>query len=158
TKKSIHKSARSRELLSRTRSIFKPDISWRTSMWRLLSRIAVIALTALVLARAEAQPPAKDPQSSFEPRSGPGAGQKYLERFVGDWDVEKIFFPRSGEPARSTGECRQKMIHDGRFLQSDFTFEGVNGNTSGMGLIGFEPSTGKFTSVWTDSRQTRMSF
>ena len=28
---------------------------------------------------------------------------------------------------------------------------------SGLGLIGFEPEGGKFTSVWTDSRQTRMS-
>jgi hypothetical protein len=26
-----------------------------------------------------------------------------------------------------------------------------------LGLIGFEPSSGLFTSVWTDSRQTRMS-
>jgi hypothetical protein len=26
-----------------------------------------------------------------------------------------------------------------------------------MGLIGFEAETGKFTSVWTDSRSTRMS-
>jgi hypothetical protein len=26
-----------------------------------------------------------------------------------------------------------------------------------MGIIGFEPETGTFTSFWTDSRQTRMS-
>jgi len=26
-----------------------------------------------------------------------------------------------------------------------------------MGIIGFEPETGRFTSFWTDSRQTRMS-
>jgi Protein of unknown function (DUF1579) len=50
------------------------------------------------------------------------------------------------------------MIHDGRFLQSEFVFDQGGRKTTGLGLIGFEPATGQFTSVWTDSRQTRMSF
>jgi hypothetical protein len=50
------------------------------------------------------------------------------------------------------------MIHDGRFLQSEFVFGTGPTKTTGLGLIGFEPTSGKFTSVWTDSRQTRMSF
>ena len=56
------------------------------------------------------------------------------------------------------GECRQTIIHDGRFLQSDFVFYQGGNKTTGMGLVGFEAETGKFTSVWTDSRSTRMSF
>jgi len=99
----------------------------------------------------------RDPQSSFEPRSGPGEGQKYLQRFVGTWDVTKTFYPRSGQPSVAKGDCVQTMINDGRFLKSDFTFHAESGDTTGMGLIGFEPDSGKFTSVWTDSRQTRMS-
>jgi Protein of unknown function (DUF1579) len=100
----------------------------------------------------------KDPLQSFEPKSKPGAGQKFLEKFVGEWDVVKSFHPRKGEPVRATGECKQTMIHDGRFLQSEFTFKTDAGKTTGLGLIGFQPETEKFTSVWTDSRQTRMSF
>ena len=49
------------------------------------------------------------------------------------------------------------MIHDGRFLQSEFTFKQEEKTTTGLGLIGFEPDPGTFTSVWTDSRQTGMS-
>ena len=49
------------------------------------------------------------------------------------------------------------MIHDGRFLQSEFVFGLADKKTTGLGLIGFEPDTGLFTSVWTDSRQTGMS-
>src|SRR5262249_21186003 len=30
--------------------------------------------------------------------------------------------------------------------------------TSGLGIIGFDGDSGKFTSVWTDARSTRMSF
>ena len=49
------------------------------------------------------------------------------------------------------------MIQGGRFLQSDFTFGEGDRKTTGLGLIGFEPESGLFTSVWIDSRQTRMS-
>jgi hypothetical protein len=101
--------------------------------------------------------PAQDPQSKVEPRSAPGAGQKYLERFVGDWDVAKAVFPRTGEPSRTKGTCRQSMIQGGRFLRSEFTFGEGDPKTTGLGLIGFEPESGAFTSVWIDSRQTRMS-
>ena len=100
---------------------------------------------------------AQDPQASFEPRSVPGEGQRYLQKFAGKWDVVKTFYPRSGQPSVAKGECVQSMINDGRFLKSDFTFHSDAGDTTGMGLIGFEPDSGKFTSVWTDSRQTRMS-
>jgi Protein of unknown function (DUF1579) len=99
----------------------------------------------------------KDPQSKYEPRSKPGAGQKFLERFVGDWDVVKTFYPVSGEPVRVRGECRQTMLHEGRFLQSNFDFDQDGTKTTGLGLIGFESESGLFTSVWIDSRSTRMS-
>jgi hypothetical protein len=49
------------------------------------------------------------------------------------------------------------MIHEGRFLQSDFVFRQGERTTTGLGIIGFEPESGRFTSFWTDSRQTRMS-
>ena len=121
---------------------------------------ASFALTGLLILAAGDPTPARaqDPQAKFEPRSGPGAGQKFLTSFAGDWDVVKVFHPRQGDPVKVKGTCRQAMIHDGRFLQSDFTFEAAGGKTtSGQGLIGFEPETEAFTSVWTDSRQTKMS-
>lgn len=120
-------------------------------------------LTGLVLGlcllASGAEPPAKkdDPQNKFEPRSAPGAGQKFLQKFVGDWDVVKTFYPRNGDPVRIAGQCRQTMIHDGRFLQSDFVFGEGENRTTGLGLIGFDVESGKFTSIWTDSRSTRMS-
>lgn len=101
----------------------------------------------------------KDPQSSFEPKSKPGAGQKFLEQFIGEWDVVKAFYLKAGGPAQQKGVCKQAMIHGGRFLQAEFTFTNTDGGKStGTGLIGWEPQSEKFTSVWVDSRQTRMSF
>jgi hypothetical protein len=123
---------------------------------RCLALIILVHFAGLARADEPAQPK-KDPQSTFEPRSAPGAGQKFLEKFVGDWEVAKTFYPRAGEPARMKGECRQTMIHEGRFLRSEFTFQQGDTRTTGLGIIGFETGSGKFTSVWTDSRATRMS-
>jgi hypothetical protein len=123
---------------------------------RILLVLAVL-LAAILPAAAEPPPAQKDPQSTFEPRSAPGAGQKFLEKFVGDWDVVKTFYPRTGDPSSSKGECRQTMVHEGRFLRSEFVFQRGDSKTTGTGLIGFEAESGKFTSVWTDSRSTRMS-
>jgi Protein of unknown function (DUF1579) len=119
-----------------------------------------VCLFSTFPAAQEKRPSAKqkDPQSEYEPRSKPGEGQKFLQKFVGDWDVAKTFHPRSGDPVRQKGECRQTMIQGGRFLQSDFTFRHGDEKTTGMGLIGFDPASGLFTSVWIDSRSTRMSF
>ncbi len=121
--------------------------------------VTLLVLLACVLAGEPSEgQDRKDPQSSYEPRSKPGEGQKFLQKFVGDWEVAKTFHGRSGTPLRQKGQCRQAMIHDGRFLQSDFTFTRGDEKTTGKGIIGFEPATGVFTSVWTDSRSTRMSF
>jgi hypothetical protein len=116
-----------------------------------------LLLSAWLVSAAEPPPGQKDPQSTYEPRSKPGAGQKFLEKFVGDWEVVKTFHPQTGDPVRATGECKQTMINDGRFLRSEFTFRQGDATTTGLGLIGFETDTGLFTSVWTDSRSTRMS-
>jgi hypothetical protein len=126
---------------------------------RMTLRTVLFLLAAwTIVEQAYCQPPSRtDPQSAYEPRSGPGAGQKFLGRLAGDWDVVKTFYPRSGAPVRATGTCAQKMIHGGRFLQSEFTFEEGGIRTAGPGLIGYDTSTGRFTSVWTDSRSTRMS-
>ena len=39
--------------------------------------------------------------------------------------------------------------------QNSFSSRGRK--TTGLGIIGFEPESGRFTSFWVDSRQTRMS-
>src|SRR5262245_57573604 len=110
---------------------------------------ASIVAAACLLTAAGPSDEKKDPQATHEPRSEPGAGQKLLEKFVGDWDVVKTFYPANGTPVRAEGRCRQTMIHGGRFLQSDFVFGRDGKQTTGLGIIGFEPDAGRFTSFWT---------
>jgi hypothetical protein len=119
--------------------------------------MGLLAITCLASGQEPTKGQKKDPQERFEPRGAPGTGQKYLQKYVGEFDVVKTLTFREDQPVRSTGACKQTMVQDGRFLQSDFVFDGANGKTTGMGLIGFENNTRLFTSVWIDSRQTKMS-
>ena len=114
--------------------------------------IVATCLVAAVPALAQ-----QEGRPSHEAGSAPGPGQKLLEKMAGSWDVTKVFYPRDGDPVRTPGSCRATMIQDGRFLQSEFEFKQGEGKTTGLGIIGFEPETGRFTSFWVDSRQTRAS-
>jgi len=97
-------------------------------------------------------------QNQYEPPNEVGAGQKLLVQFAGEWDVVKTFFPMNGQPKVTKGTCKQYMIQDGKFLQSDFTFFNSDGTKStGTGISGFDSKTNRFTTVWYDSRQTTMS-
>jgi hypothetical protein len=95
--------------------------------------------------------------NQYEPANAPGAGQKLLAQFAGEWDVVKTFFPAAGDPRVTKGTCKQYMIQDGKFLQSDFIFFEPDGKTTGTGISGFDSKTNRFTTVWYDSRQTTMS-
>jgi len=102
---------------------------------------------------------AQQTHNQYEPPNAPGAGQKLLAQFAGDWDVARTFFPKSGAPIRTKGTCRQVMVQDGKFLESDFTFFNADGTKSstGTGISGFDSKSNRFTTVWFDSRQTTMS-
>ena len=112
-------------------------------------------LTILLIATAAF---AQQTHNQYEAPNAPGAGQKLLTQFAGDWDVVKAFFPKDGKPVVTKGTCKQYMIQDGKFLQSDFTFFNPDGTKStGTGISGFDTKANKFTTVWYDSRQTSMS-
>ena len=113
-------------------------------------------VTAILLITAAAV--AQQTHNQYEPPNAAGAGQKLLAQFVGDWDVVKSFFPVNGKPIVTKATCKQYMIQNGKFLQSDFTFFNADGTKStGTGISGFDPKTNRFTTVWYDSRQTTMS-
>ncbi len=117
-------------------------------------------IVALFLATASLAQPvvAQQTHKDYEPPAAAGAGQKLLAQFAGDWDMVKTFYPATGQPAVTKGTCKQYMIQDGKFLQSDFTFFDPDGSKStGTGISGFDPKTNRFTTVWYDSQKTTMS-
>jgi len=94
----------------------------------------------------------------YEPPGAAGAGQKLLAQFAGDWEMVKTFFPANGKSIITKGSCKQFMVQEGKFLESDFTFLNEDGTRStGVGISGFDSKTNRFTTVWYDSEKTTMS-
>lgn len=123
--------------------------------FRLVRAIRICAIAMLLTATAMV---AQQTHNQYEPQNGPGAGQKLLAQFAGDWSVVDTFYPAQGQPRVSKGTCKQYMVKDGKFLESDFTFVDAAGKeSSGTGISGFDPKTNRFTTVWFDSRRTQMS-
>jgi hypothetical protein len=121
---------------------------------RIIRKLIIAALLVATAAVAVAQ----QTHNQYEPPNAPGAGQKLLAQFAGDWEVVKTFFPQNGDPKVTKGTCKQYMIQDGKFLQSDFVFLESDGTKStGTGISGFDSKSNRFTTVWYDSRQTTMS-
>ncbi len=117
-----------------------------------MRKLLTVALLFPLLAVAQQN------HKQYEPPSAPGAGQQLLAKFVGNWDVVQTFYPKTGKPIATKGTCKQYMVQDGKFLESDFTFYRPDGKTTtGTGISGFDPKTNRFTTVWFDSRQTTMS-
>jgi len=120
-------------------------------------RTLTISVMTLLLMAVPAV--AQQTHNQYEPANAPGAGQKLLAKFVGDWSVVDTFYPSKGTPKISKATCKQYMVMDGKFLESDFTFVDANGAkvATGTGISGFDPRTNRFTTVWFDSRRTEMS-
>jgi hypothetical protein len=99
-----------------------------------------ITATLLIATAAVAQ----QTHNQYEPPNPPGAGQRLLAQFTGDWDLVRTFFPMNGKPIVTKGTCKQYMIQDGKFLQSDFTFFNPDGTKStGTGISGFDSKTNR---------------
>ncbi len=118
-------------------------------------------VAALLLAPIASSAPAalgQNTHKEYEPPSAAGAGQKLLEQIAGDFDMTKTFFPATGKPTVTKGTVKQFMVQGGKFLESDFTFFDPDGSKStGVGIIGFDAKTNKFTSFWYDSTKTSFS-
>jgi len=101
-------------------------------LWRPIRAVTKWIIAILLMTTAVA---AQQTHNQYEPPNGSGAGQKLLAQFAGDWDFVQTFFPMKGNPIATKGTCKQYMIMDGKFLQSDFTFVNADGTKStGTGI------------------------
>ena len=110
-----------------------------------------LLITTLPVTAQNAAQPSHEPRLGTRPGAeAPGEDGRLMGRHQG------LLSPRR-RTRPDPGQCRATMIQDGKFLQSEFEFKQAEGKSTGLGIIGFEPETGRFTSFWVDSRQTRVS-
>jgi hypothetical protein len=110
---------------------------------------------------AQASEKAKETEAAIAARyervATPGEEHKWMANFVGKWKTtSKVMLKPNTPLIESTGTSEFKLLMDGRFLIESNSSSNAQGNSQGMGVIGFNNVTKKYERVWFDSRSTAM--
>jgi len=106
---------------------------------------------------------AQQPQSEEEQKmmklwteyATPGENHKFLEYFVGDWDVTaKTWMKPGAEPEVSKGENTSKMILGGRFLKSHMKGTMMGMPFEGLSITGYDNFKKECVTMWIDNAGT----
>ncbi len=95
----------------------------------------------------------------------PGPEHELLKAFAGDWTVATVASWRGDmKPEESNAKIQSTLIFGGRFLQTELESTmkiKMNGEerevpVEGIGFVGYNTFTKKYTQVWIDSNNTQM--
>ena len=107
--------------------------------------IICAALQGYALAQEHAKPEAKaapnmqEMMKKWAEVATPGEGHKYLEQFVGRWDiVVRAWMEPSKPPMESKGTCDAKWIMDGRFVLEEMNTQLMGMPFKGMDIMGYD--------------------
>lgn len=85
----------------------------------------------------------------------PGEKHKLLEPMVGSFRTASKSRMSADEPwQESTGTCENRWVMDGRFVETNARGTVMGMPYEGHGVMGYDNSTGKFSSIWYDSMGT----
>lgn len=130
----------------------------KTMILPLVVALAAIACAGPYQAALAQEAPAVDQQAAiaaWEKASTPGEHHAFFAKHAGKWEVSgNMWMAPGGEPmpSESTGEAR--MILGGRYLLEEMKGTSMGMPFEGMGVTGYDNTTGIVTSVWYDNMGT----
>ncbi len=98
----------------------------------------------------------KEPSlEDYAKASQPGPEHKALEPLAGEWTYSaKLWMKPGDEPLQLSGKATRKWILGGRFLHDEVENEKPAADFKGVGLMGYDKTQKKYTSMWVDSMTT----
>lgn len=89
----------------------------------------------------------------------PGKYHAHLAQLEGDWRYSlKWWSDPAAEPLESAGTCKKTMIFGGRYLQEEFNGDFMGQPFHGLGITGYDNTSGQFVSTWIDNAGTGILF
>jgi hypothetical protein len=89
----------------------------------------------------------------------PGEPHKLFAKLEGSWTTKsRGWMEPDKPPMESRGECEQKLILDGHYLQQIYTGDMMGAPFAGINLLGYNNHTKKYESIWIDSMNTAIYF
>ena len=133
----------------------------------LLGAVALVATTAFATATLVAAPqdPAEpggagmemDPAMMAEMMrlAMPGEEHAELMRGAGEWDNRfKMRMAPNAPWMEFTGSMTARTLLDGRYLLEEQEFDYMGMPMKGLNILGYDNSTGEYTSLWADTMST----
>src|SRR2546428_1883353 len=124
----------------------------------ILTCLCLVVATSFAMAKEKKQENQMDPQAMMEvykKLATPGEPHKQLASLAGSWTTKtKEWMEPNKPPMESTGACEEKLLLDGRFLQQECTGEMMGQPFAGIGVIGYDNFTKKYTTTWMSSMGT----
>lgn len=133
-------------------------MKFRTNRFAIAVIAAGAAIGAIALP-ALSQEGMEDMQAMMEKMGAPGEAHERLKALVGEWDVAMSISPAPGmEPLHTTGKVTKTMVLGGRFLHENLELADPmrDVQSHGVGYLGFDNVTGKYSGVWMSDSQTAM--
>jgi len=125
--------------------------------------IAVCCLSALALAPSvfAQEQGAHDQNAALEAwnkAAQPGEFHEFLGKKAGKWKIAgKMWMQPGAEPIPSESVGEAEMILGGRYLKEEMTGTSMGMPFEGMGITGFDNTSGVVTSIWYDNMGTTTS-
>jgi len=95
----------------------------------------------------------------YQKLATPGEPHKLLTSQAGSWTTKtKSWMDPEKPPMESTGNCEDKVLLGGRFLQQECTGEMMGQPYTGIGTHGYDNLTKKYLTTWIDSMGTAIFF
>lgn len=125
----------------------------------LLVPLAVAAALATALpAAAEERAPSPEEvamMQAYQKAATPGPQHARLAAQAGTWDVViRSWNAPDAPPSEETGFVVRTMMLDGRVLAERMQAKMAGEPFSGLGMTGYDNTTGRYWSTWTDSMST----
>ncbi len=121
-------------------------------------RILICMCTALTLSAGVVLAQDQAEMEAWMKAATPGAQHKDLAKMAGTWDcVLKQWMDPAGDPMESKATCERKSVMDGRYLIDEFKGNMMGMAFLGMGVTGYNNSTGEYETIWFDNMGTSIS-
>lgn len=128
---------------------------WMTAAAALVTTLAVVP--GVASAQDEKGMDQAKMMEAWQKAATPGAPHQLLASMEGTWAVSSKMWTAPGAPPIETqGTSKKTMILDGRFLQEELDSNMMGMPMKGLGITGYNNTTGEWEFIWMDNMGTMM--
>lgn len=89
----------------------------------------------------------------------PGPNHQMLASIAGDWTYKaRMWMNPTAPPTESTGTVSYTSLFGGRYVQGQYRGDMMGMPFEGLGLMGYDNTTGRFQASWIDSMDTMIMY